>query len=610
MNSVVEQIVLTDEEITEEKRDMLPNERVQWRKQAKEYMLQRQEKSGESHHLIVESNNQEHDNANYKIVFDGEIYNKQEMYEALKRRGYAIESMCTEAIIIGLYICEQEHMLKYIRGAFSFVLWDSEREVLFGARDSFGMKPFYYMEHKDEWYFAPEMKYFKEHMHPMLISHTALQRYFSFQFVPGSHTILSTVSTLKPGTYFYKKEGQALDIETYWQPELRPNDIDTSIKIQHIRDSLRSSVHMHMKSDKKIGAFLSGGVDSSTIVALAREYNPNIQTFTVGFACEGYCEISIAKETAKQLEVENIHYVIQPEEFVGHLRQAIYHLGEPVADPAAIPLYFATREARKHVDIVLSGEGADELFGGYNIYREPNDLKVFRAIPKPIQFVLKKVASVIPEGVRGKSFIERGTTPVAARFIGNAHIFAEEDKKSLLVNHQPGIHFTDITKEIYEETAHLSEELQMQSVDLRTWLPGDILMKADRLATAHGLEIRMPFLDTEVFQIASQLRAEESITKETTKYALREAMRGIVPDSVLYNRKLGFPVPIGHWLKNELYQWAKRTIEYSDTGYLIHKSYALELLETHRSGKIDVSRKLWTILTFMLWHELYLEERS
>ncbi|HLR16024.1 MAG TPA: asparagine synthase (glutamine-hydrolyzing), partial [Bacillota bacterium] len=574
---------------------------------AKEYIIQQQEITGGSSHLIIEKKEREHHNASYQIVCDGDILNKQEMYEALKCRGYEVESMCTEAILTGLYVCQQEHMLKYIRGAFSFIIWDPERELLFGARDPFGMKPFYYMEYKNEWYFASEMKYFEGYMHPIHVSHTSLQRYFSFQFVPGNHTMFGAISTLEPGTYFYKKDGQSLDIQPYWKPEFCPSDTETASKIQNIQETLRSSVQLHMQSEKKIGAFLSGGVDSSAIVALAREVDPNIQTFTVGFEREGYSEISIAKETAGQLQVENIHYVIQPEEFVGHLRQIIYHLGEPIADPAAIPLYFATREARKHVDIVLSGEGADELFGGYNIYREPRDLKVFRGIPKPIQSMLKKVASVIPAGVRGKSFIERGTTPLAERFIGNAHIFAEDEKKLLLVHHQPDIHFTDITKGIYEETSHLPEELQMQSVDVRTWLPGDILVKADRMATSHGLELRMPFLDTAVFQVASQLRAEESITKETTKYALREAMRGIVPDSVLYNRKLGFPVPIRHWLKHELYHWAKETIEQSNTGYLIHKSYVLELLETHRSGKLDVSRKLWTVLSFMIWHEIYME---
>lgn len=605
--SAVEPFVMTNESIVDTQNNMLPIERVWWRRSPKEYVVQKDEHSNNHCHIVVEKNNEDFYDKNYKIVFDGEIYNKRDIYDTLQCLGYTITSKSTEAIIIGLYACKQEHMLKYIRGAFSFMIWDFEREILFGARDPFGMKPFYYMKYKDEWHFASEIKFFEEHMHPLHVSHTSLQRYFSFQFVPGNHTILSAVSTLEPGTYFYKKVGQALNIETYWKPKLRPSDMDTKVKINHIQDTLRSSVQLHMRSDKKIGAFLSGGVDSSAIVALAREVDPNIQTFTVGFKREGYSEISVAKETAEQLQVENIHYVIQPGEFVEYIRQIIYYLGEPLADPAAIPLYFAAREAKKHVDIVLSGEGADELFGGYNIYREPRDLKVFRAMPKPIQSVLKKVASVIPEGVRGKSFIERGTTPLAERFIGNAHIFKEQEKKLLLHNYQPDIHFTDITKEIYEEVAPLSEELQMQSVDLRTWLPGDILVKADRMATSHGLELRMPFLDKEVFNIASQLRSGEAITKKTTKYALREAMRGIVPDSVLYNRKLGFPVPIRHWLKQELYEWAKETIIQSDTDYLIHKSYVLKLLETHRLGKLDVSRKLWTVLSFMIWHEIYME---
>lgn len=399
-----------------------------------------------------------------------------------------------------------------------------------------------------------------------------------------------------------------MKIHTYWKPELKPNDRQTKVKVQEIRESLRDSVHMKMQSDQKVGAFLSGGVDSSAIVAFAKEVDPNIKTFTVGFERPGYSEIDVAKETAEQLNVENIHYVIQPEEFVGHLRQIVYHLDQPVADPAAVPLYFLAREAKKHVDIVLSGEGADELFGGYNIYREPNDLKVFTKIPKQLKGMLKKTAKYLPEGVKGKSFIERGTTDLQQRFIGNAKIFSEAEKKHLLKNYNKNFPYTLVTRSLYEEVAHLQESLQMQYIDLNTWLRGDILVKTDRMTAAHLLEVRAPFLNVDLFDIASQLRADESITRDATKHALREALHGIVPDSVLHNRKLGFPVPIRHWLQDELYEWAKELIETSPIDHLIEKNYVLELLESHRLGKVDQSRKLWTVISFMIWHEVSMEE--
>lgn len=584
---------------------------IHWRTTHKEYMIHMYEDVPYPNKIVTRkdstSSHTSSKQVEYKVLFDGDIYNTLELIEELNDQGYEVHTASDSEILVALYHHKQEKILEDLRGAFSFIIWDEEKGELFGARDRLGLKPFYYMEHNSKVYFASEMKMLRKYMNHDDISHESLHNYLSFQYVPEPRTICTKIATLEPGTYFYKKIDAKMEIHTYWYPILKPTKRPIEEKTEDIRQTLRESVHAHMHSNQKVGAFLSGGVDSSAIVALAKEIDPYIQTFTVGFDREGYSEINIAKETAEQLHVENIHYEISADEFVENLREIIFQLDEPVADPAAVPLYFVAREAYKHVDIALSGEGADELFGGYNIYREPIDLQLFERMPKMFKSSLKSLAKMIPEGVRGKSFIERGTTDIADRFIGNANIFSEKEKSKLLRKYNSNYHYTNVTKPIYEEVSHLHAIHQMQSIDLRTWLRGDILVKADRMPQTHGLNIRLPFLDTEVFNVASELQPYESIANGTTKYALREAMRGIVPDSVLYNRKLGFPVPIRHWLKNELYEWAKEVIHNSDTADLIRKSYVLNMLEIHRSGKRDVSRKLWTILCFMIWHELYVE---
>jgi asparagine synthase (glutamine-hydrolysing) len=370
---------------------------------------------------------------------------------------------------------------------------------------------------------------------------------------------------------------------------------------------MRDSVKMHMRSDVPVGAFLSGGIDSSTIVALASELHPALKTFTVGFEREGFSEIDVAVQTAAALNVENIHYLVKPDEFMRELPKIIWHMDDPVADPAAVPLYFVAREAAKHVTVVLSGEGADELFGGYNIYHEPHSLRHLTAMPKGLAKGLAAIAGVLPEGMKGKSFLERGSMTIEERYIGNAKMFSEAEKSKLLKEYRSAYNYKNITKPLYENAKDFHNVHKMQYIDLHTWMRGDILVKADKMTMAHSLELRVPFLDKEVFKVASQLHPELTVTNGTTKYALREAMKGIVPESVLYRKKLGFPVPIRHWLKNEMYSWAKQLILTSDTDRYLKKEVVLQLLDAHKDGKGDYSRKIWTVLMFMLWHQVNIE---
>lgn len=549
-----------------------------------------------------------YENDRYHIIFNGEIYNYVELRDALIEKGMTFNTTSDTEVILALYADRGEQAVKELRGMFGFVIWDKEEKTIFAARDPFGIKPFYYMETADGTFFASEKKslLLGEEKHP--VAQEALQHYLTFQFVPEPETMAKDIRRLTPGYYLKKKAGEPVTTHCYWKPEFKPVNQTLDDAKTAIRDVLRESVRLHMRSDVPVGAFLSSGIDSTSIVALAKEFHPQIKTFTVGFERQGYSEIDIAKDSAEKLGVENIHTVITPEAFIEELPKIMWHMDDPVADPAAVPLYFVAKEAAKHVTVVLSGEGADELFGGYNIYREPLDLQWFKNVPGVAKSLMKGIAGKLPDTMKGRSYILRGCTPMEDRYIGNAFMFNEDEKRFVMKHHQQSTHFTEITKPLYQNSSHYDAVEQMQFVDMHTWLRGDILVKADRMTMAHSLELRVPFLDKEVFRVASTIPSSLKTANKTTKYALREAMRGIVPDSILFRKKLGFPVPIRVWLKDELYDWAKNLIRESQTDEWINKSYVYKLLEDHLHGKRDNSRKIWTVLMFMLWHRIYIEK--
>lgn len=562
--------------------------------------------------IDIESGSQplSYENDRYWIIFNGEIYNFVELREELVKKGFSFETESDTEVILALFSELREKAVERLRGMFAFVIWDKEKQELFGARDPFGIKPFFYLENDEETFFASEKKSILLAMESSELHLDSLQQYMTYQFVPEPETMTKNIRKLEPGHYFTKKPGGPLNIARYWKANFSPVGHRSQEEfIKEIRDVLFDSVNIHMRSDVPVGSFLSGGIDSSLIVSIAKQFHPNIKTFSVGFERDGFSEIDVAKETADRLGVENINYVISPEEYMNELPKIMWHMDDPLADPACVPLYFVAREARKHVTVVLSGEGADELFGGYNIYREPQSLEMFNKIPDVGKALLRSLASALPEGVRGKSFIERGVTPMEERYIGNAKMFSEEEKRSLLVKYNGAVDFRDVTKPLYAETAGYDPVDRMQYIDIHTWMRGDILLKADRMTMAHSLELRVPFLDKAVFDIASKIPTSLKTAEGTTKYILRKAAEGIVPDHVLNRKKLGFPVPIRHWLKAEMHDWAVDLIKQSETGHLINKQYVLDLLDEHCRGKLDHSRKIWTVLVFMVWHGVFVEEK-
>ena len=549
------------------------------------------------------------ENERYWIIFNGEIYNYVELREELLAEGITFATSSDTEVIIALYSHLKEKAVEKLRGMFAFVIWDKVEKTLYGARDPFGIKPFFYFDDGEKTFFASEKKSILLALQNDVLNYDSLQYYLTYQFVPEPYTMSEGISKLEPGHYFTKKMGSEMEIKRYWKAHFHPVRKSESDFVKEIKDVLFDSVKIHMRSDVPVGSFLSGGIDSSIIASIAKEFHPAIKTFSVGFDHNGFSEIDVAKETADKLGVENISYIITPEEYMNEVPKIMWHMDDPLADPACVPLYFVAREARKHVTVVLSGEGADELFGGYNIYREPQSLEVFNKIPQVGKAFLRLLAKMMPEGMRGKSFLERGLTPLEERYIGNAKMFSELEKSDLLNTYNKGLDFTNITKPLYKESEGYDPVDRMQYIDIHTWMRGDILLKADKMTMAHSLELRVPFLDKAVFEVASKIPTSLKTANGTTKYVLRKAAEGIVPEHVLNRKKLGFPVPIRHWLKAEMNEWAKTIIRESDTDYLLNKKYVLQLLEDHCQGKADNSRKIWTVLMFMVWHQVYVEKK-
>ncbi|MEK4668780.1 asparagine synthase (glutamine-hydrolyzing) [Niallia sp. FSL R7-0271] len=561
--------------------------------------------------IDIESGHQPltYENERYWIIFNGEVYNYLEIREELVKAGLTFQTNSDTEVIIALYSNEKEKAVEKLRGMFAFVIWDKQEKTLYGARDPFGIKPFFYFDDGEKTYFASEKKSIAMALESDVLNYESLQHYMTYQFVPETNTMSEGINKLEPGHYFTKKLGEPMDIKRYWRASFQPVNKTESEFVKEIKDVLFDSVKMHMRSDVPVGSFLSGGIDSSIIASIAKEFHPGIKTFSVGFEHNGFSEIDVAKETADKLGLENISRIITPQEYMNEIPKIMWHMDDPLADPACVPLYFVAQEARKHVTVVLSGEGADELFGGYNIYREPQSLEVFNKIPKIGKSLLRAIAAILPEGVKGKSFIERGVTPMEQRYIGNAKMFSESEKAQLLSIYNKNIDHTDITKPLYEESKGYDPVDRMQFIDIHTWMRGDILLKADKMTMAHSLELRVPFLDKAVFEVASKIPSSLKTANGTTKYILRKAAESFVPEHVLTRKKLGFPVPIRHWLKDEMNEWAKTIIKESDTDHLLNKSVVLQLLEDHCQGKADNSRKIWTVLMFMVWHSVYIEKK-
>ncbi len=540
------------------------------------------------------------------ITFNGEIYNYQQLRAELIEKNHEFYTNTDTEVLVHGYEEWGVDMLNKLRGMFGFVIFDKNKDQVFGARDFFGIKPVYYAQMGETLMWGSEIKSFLDHPHfKRELNETALENYLTFQYSPTTETFFKNVNKLPAAHYFIYKDGK-MDIKRYWEVNFNAdNEPELEEWVDRITDTFQDSVKAHKIADVEVGSFLSSGVDSSYVAAVADVD----KTFTVGFGeDEKYNEIGYAKEFSKYIDKENTSKVISPEDYWGNFAKIQYHMDEPLADPAAVALYFVCQLASEKVKVVLSGEGADEIFGGYNIYHNPADMAAYNKIPKPIRKGIGSVAEKLPHK-HGVNFLIRGSKDLQERFIGNAFIFTEQERKDLLKIKTNAPSFTEITKPFYDKVENQDQVTQMQYLDLHLWMTGDILLKADKMSMAHSLELRVPFLDKEVMALAERIPTKHRVTSDQTKYAMRIAALKACPPQTANKKKLGFPVPIRVWLKEDkYYNIVKEKFTSEPAKKYFNTDKLVELLDTHRSGEYDYSRKIWTVFTFLVWYDVYFGE--
>lgn len=535
-------------------------------------------------------------------VYNGEIYNYVELRSELESLGHEFKTKSDTEVLVHGYEEWHTDLPKHLRGMFAFAIHDKKRNEIFLARDNFGIKPLYYAKMNDSFMFASEIKSFldvpdfkKE------FNEEILETYLEFSFVPTNETFFKGVYRLDAGcSLLYKDED--IKINKYFKLDFKEDKMSFTDAVKNISDVMEDSVKRHLIADVEVGSFLSSGIDSSYIVSLARPH----KTYTVGYENKKYDEINYAKDLADKLGIKNESKIIKKDEYLDAIPKIMYHLDEPTSDPAAISLYFVAKLASRDLKVVLSGEGADEFFGGYNYYREEVDYKFYNKIPYGIRHAIGKVAGLFPE-VRGFNFLVRRGEKLENSYIGVNRNFSEKmARKVLRKNYE--LKAIDVTKNVYNEFKDYSNIDKMQAIDINFWLMKDILLKADRMTMASSIEGRVPFIDKEVFSVASKLPFDYKVTKENTKVALREAARKVIPTDAYKKKKLGFPVPIREWIKDGAFKEdIEKTINSDVANRYFNVKFLNKLFNEHLSGKKDNYRKIWTVYTFIKWYQVFFE---
>ena len=538
------------------------------------------------------------------LTFNGEIYNYRELREILVEKGHRFYTQTDSEVLVHGFEEWGEELLNKLRGMFGFAIWNTVDKSLFLARDFFGIKPLHYTQANGRFVYGSEIKSILEFPeYEKKFNKNALNNYISFEYSVPPETFFENVYCLMPAHYLWYRDGK-VETHRYWEPKFNADDTMTEEQaVAEIEKIFEDSVNAHKISDVEVGCFLSSGVDSSYVST----YFSGQKTFTVGFDYgDRYNEIDWAKGLSEKIGVEHHYKVISADEYWGNIRKVQYHMDQPLADASCIALYFVSKMARDYVKVVLSGEGADELFGGYNIYHEPDDFAAYMRLPRGLRRALAAFAKKLPFSFKGKNFLIRGALPIEERFIGNCSMFTMEEKRSLLKSDIPATRPQELTRPYYDRVQGKDDVTKMQYLDINVWLVGDILLKADRMSMANSLELRVPFLDKEVFAVASRVPRRLRVNKENTKYAMRKAAMKHLPQATAQKKKLGFPVPTRVWLREEKYY---NIVKQAFTGEIAQKFFntdvLMRFLDDHYSGKRDNNRKIWTIFVFLVWYDIY-----
>ena len=543
------------------------------------------------------------------LTFNGEIYNYKELRATLIKKGHKFYTETDSEVLIHGFEEWKEDLLLKLRGMFGFAIYNTVNKSLFLARDFFGIKPMHYAQVEGEFVYGSEIKSILEYpKYEKRFNKRALDTYLSFQYAVPPQTFFEDIFCLLPGHYLWYQDGE-VETTRYFEPRFRPDDSITEEQAVDMIDKVfENSVNAHKIADVEVGCFLSSGVDSSYVST----YFADQKTFTVGFDFgEKYNEISWAQELSRKIGVEHHTHLISSEEFWDAVPTVQYHMDQPLADPSCIALYFVSRLASEYVKVVLSGEGADELFGGYTCYNDPRVFRMYQKIvPQFLRRAIRAICRKLPD-IKGRDYLIRACDPLEDRYIGNAFMYDLREKKEILKD--PSIATAPQThaKKYYYRCRKQDDVTKMQYLDMNMWMVGDILLKADRMSMANSLELRVPFLDKEVFKVASSLPTELRVNKQNTKYAMRKAAVRHLPEATAEKEKLGFPVPTRVWLRDEkYYNVVKRKFQGKTAQKFFNTEALIHWLDEHFSGKEDNSRRVWTVYVFLVWYDIYFDENS
>ena len=537
------------------------------------------------------------------IIFNGEIYNYQELREDLVAKGYKFKTHTdTEVILHGYEAYGEEGILAKLRGMFAFTIWDSKKEKLFGARDHFGIKPYYYALLDGDLLFGSEVKSFLKYpKFKKAVNEKALKHYLVFQYNPLEETFFKGVKKLRPGHYYIYENGK-MEIKTYYNLTLDYKDMTFDEAVGKIEKEVEESVKYHKISDVEVGSFLSGGVDSSYVVATAL---PD-KTFSVGFDNKGFNETMYAKELSDSLGIKNFAKLITPDEFFEGINKVQYYSDEPHANLSSVPLYFLSKLASEQVKVVLSGEGADELFAGYNEYADALPQRMYRKLPFSLRHKLY-LKYKDRKHFRGQTIILKYGQKVEDRYIGPAEIMTDELANSLVTSKYKNSETSrDLTKKYYDEVKNMDDVSKRLYLDMKMWIVEDILLKADKMTMANSIELRVPLLDKKMWELARTIPVRHKVHNEITKYAFRRAAKNKLPEDWAKRRKLGFVVPFVVWIKEEkYYKIVKEVFNKDFVSEFFDKDKINKLLDDHFNGITNNGRKVYTIYTFLKWYEIY-----
>lgn len=542
------------------------------------------------------------------LVFNGEIYNYQEFREDLIKKGHTFKTRTDSEILLHGYEEYGKDLLVKLRGMFAFVIWDKNENKLYGARDIFGIKPFFYYLNEGNFLFGSEIKSFLDNpLFKKEFNEARLPDYLCFEYIPTTETMFKNVYKMEPGSWFEYKDGK-FTTERYFTPKYDiDNEKDMAYWENLIDETFKGSTVAHGIADVEVGCFLSSGVDSSYVVHEMAKRN-DVRTFSVGYAEKKYSELDRAVKFAEHEGVRNYTKEITAEEYFDVTPMVQYYMDEPLPNPSAIALYFLANLASQQVKVVLSGEGADELFGGYHYYREPLDFEKYMKVPQGIRNLLGGVAEKLPN-FHGKRFLTRGRYPIEKRFIRCNYVYNHSEVDKVLGKKIPSEEPWVYTKPIFDEAQGEDDITKMQYADIRTWLVQDILVKADRMSMANSLELRVPFLDKEMLKVALQIPAKYRIDDETTKVALRHAAARELPEETSKMRKTGFLTPLNDWLKrDEFYAMVKEKFNGEVAKEYFNTDYIMKLLDEHKAGTAHNMKKIWSVYSFILWYEKYFVE--